>query len=445
MRPHKNVLWGGIAGISLILLLSSCTPKGDAGAAAATSETASTAKPAEDPKLRVRVVRAKIGALEAKRTVSGTLEALLDSQVSSNASAKVLNILQREGAKVQKGQVIVQLEDAALREAQRTAELQLQTARVNLSSAQKQNIESQNDAVQALKTAQANLQSAQQTWSANQKLYALQGISASEFKTSQIGYLRATAELASSKNSLAKANRAGSENLELLNIAVQQAQVGLQTAQRNLSDAQIKAPFSGLISEMNAVVGQNLAAGSSTFRLIDPSSLRVKFNVSAQEGERLATGMPVNVLAGGKLVVAQIFRSTPALAQNRQRSFYAKESAKESDKEIGSSDFASSPVGASVQVSYATQLAKGVQIPAGALELSGDGTGSQNNLEGNSAGNQIQSRVYLVQNGKIVAKVVRVVAESGGLQVVTGLTEGDLVIFPRSSRVQAGLAVEVVK
>jgi hypothetical protein len=129
------------------------------------------------------------------------------------------------------------------------------------------------------------------------------------------------------------------------------------------------------------------------------------------------------------------------LAQNRQRSFYAKGL----DKGVSGSDFASSPVGASVQVSYAAQLAKGVQIPSGALELSGDTNTAPNALEGNSGGNQAQSRVYLVQNGKIVAKVVRVVAESGGLQVVTGLNEGDLVIFPRSSRVQAGLAVEVVK
>jgi HlyD family secretion protein len=355
----------GLVGMLLLGLLSSCTPKGESQAnsqasSSATLVSSETPGAAKVEPLRVRAVVAELGTLEIKRTLAGTLEAALDSQISSGVNGKVLAVLQHEGAKVKKGQVVIQLEKVAWEEALRSAQLQL-------------------------KYAQANVR----------------------FQRKQRG--------------------AGmSDSLELLNIAVEQANVSVQTAQRNLSDTQIKAPFNGLISEMNVSVGQSLAAGTGGFRLIDPSSLRIKFNVSALEGERLHSGMGVVVRSGDVQIKAKIFRSTPALAQNRQRSFYA--------KLLGSSDFGSLPVGASVEVGYSAKLAHGVQIPSGALEVTGGEGGA---LE--------QSRVYVVKNEKIYAKTVQVLAESGGKQIVSGLQVGDQVIYPLSSRVREGILAEVVE
>ena len=101
---------------------------------------AQTSKPAAPVILReptaVRVVDALSGALSTRRSVSGTLEAVIDSQIAAQTAGQVTNVLRREGENVKKGDLIVQLDDTGLRQSLRDAQLQLQSAQINLSTSQ---------------------------------------------------------------------------------------------------------------------------------------------------------------------------------------------------------------------------------------------------------------------------------------------------------------------
>jgi HlyD family secretion protein len=79
-----------------------------------------------------------------------------------------------------------------------------------------------------------------------------------------------------------------------------QAQVALATAQRNLDQATLKAPFDGVVAAVTIQPGSSSTAGSSTssaaITLVDTSTLHVDINLSETDAARVQVGQPVRLI-----------------------------------------------------------------------------------------------------------------------------------------------------
>ena len=84
-------------------------------------------------------------------------------------------------------------------------------------------------------------------------------------------------------------------NLQVAEARISAAQADLARAQYNVDNAVVRAPFSGTILEVNAEVGEFVAAGSVVVRLLDNTTLEVEANVpsrfiGALQSDQLVTG-----------------------------------------------------------------------------------------------------------------------------------------------------------
>jgi RND family efflux transporter MFP subunit len=99
-------------------------------------------------------------------------------------------------------------------------------------------------------------------------------------------------------------------------LALKKAQ--LDDAQATLDQMELKAPFSGVVIEASAVVGQPFHANDLLFKIIDPKALEVKANVTQEDYPLLRPGQDAQVYFDARPdVIAQgkVDRIVPKLVQ----------------------------------------------------------------------------------------------------------------------------------
>src|SRR6476646_9437146 len=87
------------------------------------------------------------------------------------------------------------------------------------------------------------------------------------------------------------------------NIAAQSqladAKARLTLQDKQLADAQIRAPFSGIVSKRQANGGDVVQPGGELFRIVDPTSMRLEASVPASQLASIKIGAPVSFSVSG--------------------------------------------------------------------------------------------------------------------------------------------------
>jgi multidrug resistance efflux pump len=400
--------------LTLALALVACTPPGGAGQ----NKTKPADAPTQTP-TSVRAITVNAGALTTNRTVSGTLEASVDSSIAAQTSGQVVAVLRREGERVQAGETILRLDDTSLRQQLTDAQLQLRTAQINLSTSQRKTPETTTQNQSSFQSAQISLEKAKKTYEANLAVFKIGGLSQTDLETSKANLAQAQANFEQAQASLSQSQRAKDENLALLQVQVEQAQNRIAQTQRSLSLTSIKAPFSGEIADLSTEVGEFVNTGAKVLRLVDTSSLRARFKVPTQDANTLKTGSGVRISALGRTLEGRVTRSTQVAGSNRLVETFA--------RLVGGQTMTGFTAGTTVQVAYTLKLAQGVIVPTGALQTASG-----------------QTYVYIVKNAQAAQRNVTVLGESGGKVAVTGLTAGTQLVFPVPGSLQSGERISVV-
>ncbi len=415
-KPDRSAMLV-MSGVILVLALTAC---GGAQSQNANEKPATkTDAPVLDTTTPVNAVTASIGVLGTTRAVGATLSAATDSNVAAEASGRAVQVLRREGERVKANETIVQLDDSSAREQVKNAQLAVQTARINLSTAQRQKPETLAQAKRTLEAAQSSLEAAMRTFKANKRVFEEGGLSRVEFSNTRASLFRAQADERGARDAVSRAERAGSENLALLNVSLEQSLASLEQSGRQLRLTSIKAPFAGRIVEVVPNVGEFVSAGTKVFRLVDSSSLRAKFSVPSNEAAKLPVGTSLRVITSGKRYDARVASSASAPGQNRLVALQARFVAGQALESLG--------VGALVQVRYDLKLAKGALVPSGAV-------GSEN----------AQAFVWVIKGDTLKRANVTVLAESNGRIALAGFPGGVHVVYPVPSGLQPGGKVKIL-
>lgn len=210
---------------------------------------------------------------------TGTLEARVKSTISPKISGRIEGLLVDQGDRVEAGQVLVRLDDADLKQ-------QVAVAQANLAAAQAALDRLQADEAQAA----AVLEQASQNYGRVEKLVAQKVVTADEYdkatealRVAQAGQARAQAALEEGRKQRIVAEK---------NLAYRQAL---------LADAEVRAPFAGLVVRRFRDSGDIVVPGSPILTLISLEEIWVSAWVDESEMSRLAVGQHGRV----------IFRSEP--------------------------------------------------------------------------------------------------------------------------------------
>lgn len=320
----------------------------------------------------VKTQRIKKTDVDEYYRASGTVKAGTVSDLASRVMGTVTSIEVKQGQRVARGELLLTIDDTDA--AQRAAQAK----------------ESYREASKALEASAQNRRLANLTYERYRNLYDDKAISRHEMdeietnkKIADIEYEKALAGLGRAKASF-------------------------EEARANLEFTRIKAPVNGVVTGKNVEVGDMAVPGEALLRVEDDSSYELEVNVDEKLHGNLRVGMPVyaEIDSLNRRVKGEVSEIVPAI-DPATRSFLVKISL--DGESLGTGLFARAliPVGKK----------ETILVPADAIVEKGQLVG-----------------MYTVGSGGIVNyRLIRKGAEySGGVEVLSGLTEGDTVIVEGS-------------
>jgi multidrug efflux system membrane fusion protein len=347
--------------------------KGTGNAAAVATAT----KPGERP---IELIAAELHTIKPRGLVdvvrfTGTTQPVDQTIVKARVAGRLAEVLVREGDRVAKGQLLARFE---------TNELQ---SRVN-------------ERQSALDAARADAR-----WTAR-----------------DLGDKETLAKRNIVSQSALDAARSTAENKASM-VSVAEAQ--LEIAQRNLGDAQVKAPFDGVVGERIANQGESLPIDGKILALLDTSHVEVAAQMPAADVVRLKVDQPVTVSLegfGDREFQGRITRISPT-AQPGSRSIPVYVEITDRHDALRGGLFAMGSV-------VVAEKGHALAVPAAAMRKDEQG-----------------DYVLAVENGVLVRKPVGAVRtwSRGELVEVKGLESGLTIVSAPLPGLKAGQAVKVLE
>ena len=198
-----------------------------------------------ETRLRVRVEAVRLGALATHDRVTATVRAFHRSTITAEIQGRVLERSVEAGTTVERDGAILRLEDSRFELERRRAEASLASARTVLKHAERE-------------------------LARGDRLLREKAISTQRHDDLSHGVDRARDEFSL-------------------------AEVARDTAQRNLADTRITAPFAGTVDSVSVDVGDFVAPGTPVATLVDLSKVRIFGGVTASEAARLVPGTKARV------------------------------------------------------------------------------------------------------------------------------------------------------
>jgi RND family efflux transporter MFP subunit len=356
-NASKTLLLVGALSVSA-LGLNSC---GDKKPGIPTAKAAEVAAP-----VTVKTALVEMAPMGASLKVSGSLEGVREAIVSSETQGRIVSNVLNVGSRIGQGAAIVQV-DAELK-----------------------NIGVQQAAAQRL-AAEAALEKAELDHERNEQLFKQNAITKNQLELSALGVKSATAQLkgAQSQESLAK---------------------------RQLSDAAIKSPFAGLVSQRFVNQGETVAPGVRIATIVDDSKMKLKVNVGEMEIGYLKIGDKVNVTVDA--LPGQQFTGRVAAISGKAdmaRTFSTEIEIENPGKALKSGMFARAEIAREASHEVAT-------VPADAVMTNGDKT-----------------QVYIIRGGIANLTAVKVgTATPQRVEILEGVKPGDEVVTFGQSQLKDG-------
>jgi RND family efflux transporter MFP subunit len=242
--PRSTSIAAAVALALAAGLLAGCHKPGAGGPAAAASAPAAV--------LLISPEDVRTIGLQAHATgpvITGSVQPERRADLRAEVSAVVLQVLKENGEPVHKGDLLVRLDDTAIRDSLRSAE------------------ESGRAAAQAL-------DQAQRTYTRVKTLQA-EGMSSQQ-----------ALDDAEVRRNSAQSDRVAADSRSV-------------AARQQLARTEVRAPFDGVVSDRKASAGDTAAIGKELLKVIDPASMRVEGLVSADRMGDIQAGQPVQFRING--------------------------------------------------------------------------------------------------------------------------------------------------
>ena len=366
------------------------------------------------PARSVEVVNARLGKLSRVRTTSVVIGPEQEVTVAAQTAGQVLAVAKRQDTAVQKGEVVVQLDPQDLMRAVQEAQFALSSAQVNLDSAAATTQSQTTQAELAVRAAQASYDAAQNDLLEAQDLFKIGAVSKTELNTAKTAFLAAETALGQARATLTQADAGGS--VELLQLQVEQAQANLTQAQNALSEANITAPLTGVITKLLVEQGTFVGAGTPLFSVASTEQQLATFQVPLPVAEHFSAEGTVKFAFAGDFHTAQVLTTSALNPKTQLVTVTAR--LKPAKPPI--------PNGSRTQLSYRYADTGGIILPSGAVQR---GPGRR--------------FVFVVAEGKAVRREVEVIGEIEDQVAVLGIKAGTKVIYPVPPNLRAGARVSV--
>ncbi|OLV17717.1 efflux RND transporter periplasmic adaptor subunit [Deinococcus marmoris] len=362
------------------------------GAGAAGAGGAGTGGTRGGVTIPVTAVAVKTGTLTTNRSNTGTVAAAQTATVNSRSSGTVSSINAQVGQDVKAAQTVVLLSNPDLNASVQSAQNALQSAQAQLANQSSTLSDNRTQLNQAVTSAQLALSNARQNYAGSKALFDVGALARTALDAQNLAVQQAEGNLITAQANLNANATARTTGLRNLQISVDNARISLSQAQAAAANVKVTAPFDGQLTALPVTGGEYLNAGTPAFSLVS-TARTLTFNVPPAEAASMNVGRQLSFLAGQSKYVVKVAQN-PGSPTGGSVPITA--------RFIGDTLPALGTVGA---VQYASTVGKGALIPSTALQ-------SDNN----------KALVYLLDGGKAKLQNVTVIGQANGQAVVSGLT-----------------------
>lgn len=259
------------------------------------------------------VAAVKRGNVDNTIDAAGVVIPVHEEVVSSPGASRIAKVHAKPGQQVQTGELLLELDDRAIRLALETLKEQLaqQDNRiVTLRLEMEQKLKQTSSAIELL---EIDLQAARVRHERNQKLRASGIVSGEDLMTAELNVKRAEIGLRQQRDLLVDTRRATATAVAAAGL--QQAILQKQIAQQEalLAQARVCAPFAGMLTFVVEEAGASVTAGQLVARVSEMNNYRVEATLSDFHASLLAAGQPVRVQQNGSVLAGTIHTILPEI------------------------------------------------------------------------------------------------------------------------------------
>ncbi|HXM20765.1 MAG TPA: efflux RND transporter periplasmic adaptor subunit [Terriglobales bacterium] len=247
-----------------------------------------------DPAVPVRAVTAQRSTIRSVVSTNGKVEPLQNFEAHAPIGTTIKKILVREGDRVKKGQLLVQLNDAEARSQAARAKAQVLGSDANISDLRSGgNHEEILTLESQILKARTDSETAQRNLDALRRLRQQNAASPGEIKNAEDQLKRSNADL----NLLLQKQRNRYSQPEIARVEAQksEAQAAFTAAEDVLNQLNIRAPFAGVVYSLPVLQGAYVNPGDLVLQEADLSKVRVRAFVDEPDVGRLAPGDRIEV------------------------------------------------------------------------------------------------------------------------------------------------------
>lgn len=247
-----------------------------------------------DDAVPVRAAPVMRGVIRSAISTNGKIEPIENFEAHAPIGTTVKRVLVSEGQHVQKGQLLVQLDDAEARSQAAKALAQIRAAQADVHAVESGGTREEVLTVDAqLSKARAERDTAQRNFQALQRLQQQGAASPGEVKNAQDQLTRADADLTLLEQK--KKERYSQPEVAKAEATQTEAHSAYAAAEDVLRQLQIRAPFEGEVYSLPVKQGGYVSPGDLVLAEADLSKVMVRAFVDEPDIGRLAKGDPIEV------------------------------------------------------------------------------------------------------------------------------------------------------
>lgn len=367
--------------------------------------------------LKVSACRIALKEFNQRLVVMGRITPAAEVVLGSTISGRISSVKVDEGDRVEKGQVLLTIEDSELKSNLAIAEAAVSQAKAKLEQISGTEVRV---AEETLIERRNQLENAKENFERSRKLFEKQSLSKSEFTASELALKQAQSqfEIASARE---KSISKGGNDFNLMKASLTQAMANAQLYRDKLDGSRITAPFAGVILHKKVEQGGVVQPGTALFELAQTGEIFITTDIEEKNLSFVTENQKALVSAEAypdRNFNAFVYFISEAVDP-------ARGTVKVKLRIPDPPEYLKTDMTVSVDMDVAT-VKNVILVPASALDETAD------------------PFVITIEEGRSVKKSVKTgVRDSSNVLVTAGLKEGDIVIMPEDSELpDAGKRVE---
>jgi HlyD family secretion protein len=296
----------GLFVLALSLLMAGCSKSKEAGE----SESA--------PVTPVEVTTAKRAAIQSVISAEAVLYPLRQANVTPKISAPVARFLVQRGDHVREGQLVAILENRDLvAAAQESKQLYEQAQATYQNTAAATMPDDLTKAKTDVASARQAMEAAQRAYSNRQALFQEGALARKLVDDANVALVQAQSLFETAQQHLGSLERVGRvEQLKGAQAQVAAAKAHYESAQAQVSYAEVRSPLSGVVSDRPLNIGEMASSGSAIVSVVDMSRVVARASIPVQQAASVRVGRPGIISNGSVELTGKVTVVSPAVDPN---------------------------------------------------------------------------------------------------------------------------------